>query len=132
MKYAHHVKFFVIFALAVMTSGQVDAKSAPVDPIASSKALGALLAASNTLIPESSSCQGNYGQSGKAAVKDLLAIQLAYLYSGKNAIQGNCTSKRCTVTITHASGEDVSSAIIMFDLAHGKASIPTLQCVITP
>jgi|CXWL01.1.fsa_nt_gi hypothetical protein len=132
MRYDPLVKLFALGALAIMASGQLHAKSTPIDPQASSKALGLLLAASNSLIPESSSCQGNYGQTGKATVKDLLAIQLAYLYAGKNVIQGNCSSKQCAVTITHASGDDVSSAIITFNLKQGKASIPTLQCVITP
>lgn len=131
MRYLYHARYIVMFILALATS-QVQASSAAVDPIETSKALSALFATSNTFIPESSTCQGSYGQPGRATVKDLLAIQLAYLYSGKNAIRGSCAEKRCTVTVTHTLGEDVSSAVITFRLAQGKASISTLQCVITP
>lgn len=102
------------------------------DPNATAKALRALLAVSNAEIPASSSCQGHYGP-WKATVKDLLAIQLAYMYPGGNyLIQGNCRSGQCAVIIDRRAGEDVSSATITFDKVHGKASVPTLQCLITP
>jgi hypothetical protein len=133
MRALRRASFWAASALIVAAVGPVQAKEGdPIDPAATAQALGALLAASNAVIPASSSCQGHYGQTGKATVKDLLAVQLAYLYSGNNVIQGNCQSRQCTVTITHAAGEDVSSATITFDKVRGKARISTLQCLMTP
>jgi len=132
MKNNHRPKNLALLVLAVVSFSQINTVCAAIDPIETNAALSALFTITNEVIPESSSCQGNYGQQGKAKVSDLLAIQLAYLYKGKNIIQGNCTNNQCTVSITHSSGEDVSSAIIKFKLVRGKASVGTLECVITP
>ena len=132
MNNSYRPKRLALLALAAIAFSQITAARSAIDPAATGKALSALLTISGENIPESSSCQGNYGQQGKATVRDLLAMQLAYLYTGKNIIQGHCTTKQCTVTITHAAGEDVSSAIIKFEVAQGKASVSTLECVITP
>jgi hypothetical protein len=62
-------------------------------------------------------------------------MQLAYLYRGKNVIKGRCRgagNARCSLTISHAFGEDVSSALISFDVKNGKAQVETLSCVLTP
>lgn len=132
MRRYKYVKWLVVMALATSVAGQTWAITAPASPDGTGKVLRALLTISNEAIPGTSSCQGNYGQQGKAMVKDLIAVQLAYLYSGENTIQGNCISTLCTLSIAHASGEDVSSAIIKFKLVRDKASVSTLQCVITP
>jgi hypothetical protein len=132
MKYGICTRLVAILVLTVTASCHVQARVSQADPVTTSQALALLLSASNASIPESSSCYGSYGQTGKATVKDLLAVQLAYLYSGKNIVQGSCTPKRCSISITHASGEDVSSATIKFGRTHGKADISSLQCVITP
>lgn len=118
--------------LSGVASNWSQAKAGTIDPLETKQALTHLFAASNEAIPESSSCHGDYGQEGKAQVKDLLAVQLAYLYSGKNTIRGNCDATRCSVTINHSAGEDVSSANVTFRLKRGKASISTLKCVMTP
>jgi len=131
MNFGRHAGLLVL-SLFIFASNCSFADDGETDPVATSKALRALLAASNTKIPQSSYCQGNYGQPGNATVKDLLAMELAYLYAGNNSIRGDCKSNHCTVTIAHASGEDVSSAVITFEMAQGKAKIQTLQCVITP
>lgn len=103
------------------------------DPVATQKALSALLAAANDTIPKASSCHGDFGQAGKAKVKDLLAMRMAYLYAGTNVIEGSCSkAAQCTVTIRHAAGEDVASAAISFAVGAGKARASSLQCVITP
>lgn len=117
------------FVAALLVANPVNATNAPIE---TRNAINTLLAVSNSIIPVTSTCQGNYGQKGKAAVKDLLAMQLAYLYSGNNVIEGNCSPKTCTIRINHASGEDVSSATIEFEVKQGKAIAATLQCVITP
>jgi hypothetical protein len=122
----------IVTVLALSIPWHLQAKDFAADPSQTTKALSLLLAEANTPIPESSSCQGNFGNTGRSTVKDLLAMSLAYLYSGKNVINGHCLSKRCTVSITHAAGEDVSSTTISFALRRNKASISSLQCVITP
>ena len=132
MNYARSIIHFVLVMMVAFTSNLLHAKVPTIDPTETTKALSILLAASNAPIPESSSCNGSYGQTGKATVKDLLAVQLAYLYSGKNIIQGKCNSTQCTVAINHSSGEDVSSTTITFGVKQDKANISTLHCVITP
>ncbi len=102
------------------------------EPEETRKALSALLAASNAVIPAASTCHGSYGQEGKATVKDLVAMQLAYIHSGTSVIDGRCTAQACTVRIRRASGEDVSSATIEFDMRQGKANVATLRCLMTP
>jgi hypothetical protein len=97
--------------------------------------LKALLDSSDQLIPAGSSCDGKYGNQGPARISDLLATQLAYLYRGKNVIKGACRGSgdpRCSVTISHAFGEDVSSAVLSFNLKDGKVQVETLSCILTP
>lgn len=116
----------------LLSASHVLAADQPADPIATREALVALLASSDAVIPKTSSCQGDYGQRGRVRVKHLLAMQLAYLYAGENVIVGHCAASSCKVTINHAAGEDVSSAIIEFRLKGGKADSATLHCVMTP
>jgi hypothetical protein len=125
-------KYVGVFALSFLNAIQLHAENVKPDPVATTTALRPLLAISNAEIPKNSSCQGDYGQIGKAKVKDLLAIQLAYLYSGENVIQGKCADQTCVISITHASDENVSSATVKFNVAQGRAKIATLQCVTTP
>lgn len=109
------------------------APSSAADPVATQKALSALFAAANDAIPAASSCHGDYGQPGRAKVKDFLAMRMAYLYAGANVIEGSCDNKaQCTVSIQHAAGEDVASATISFNVSAGKARASSLHCVITP
>ena len=103
-----------------------------VDPIETRKALALLLASSNAVIPDGSTCRGDYGQSGQPTIKDMLAMQLAYLYAGENRIEGKCTEGSCSITIRHSAGEDVSSALIQFGIRKGRANPATLRCVMTP
>ena len=103
-----------------------------VDPKQTYMVLSALMSESNSIIPTNSSCVGNYGQKGKAAVKDMLSVQLAYLYSGVNKITGNCINDQCQLSIEHNAGEDVYFADIRFKLRNGKARISTLHCILTP
>lgn len=102
------------------------------DPEATTRALRRLLAIADAPIPKTSTCFGDYLQAGPAKVADLLAVELAYLYSGENVIKGGCEQNRCAISITHSAGEDVSSAEIRFSLRRGKAQASSLQCVITP
>jgi hypothetical protein len=132
MRHGKYSTYLAALMLAIAASSATHAATPAADPVATSKALNALLAASNNAIPESSTCYGSYGQEGAATVKDLVAMQLAYLYSGKNTIKGHCTATQCTLSIAHAAGDDVSSAVIKFKLVRGKANAATLRCVITP
>lgn len=111
--------------------GQAEEELSDHDPDETTEALRALFAVSNAEIPTTSSCNGHYGPQ-KATVKDMLAVWMSNLSDGKNEIKGNCQSRQCAVRISHAAGEDVSSATIIFNKVRGKASVPTLQCVMTP
>lgn len=102
------------------------------DPAATGEAVQLLLSMANEVIPRQSTCFGDYGQVGRARVRHLLATQLAYLYAGDNAINGGCRKDACEVIIAHVRGEDVSSAAVSFALRHGKPSLASLHCVITP
>ena len=103
------------------------------DPRATTQALTALLGAANDTIPaRASTCQGAHSQAGPLRVKDLLALRLEYLYAGQNLIVGSCAGGRCKLSITHAAGEDVASAVIHFRVRQGKAVASTLRCEITP
>lgn len=106
-----------------------------VDPNQTKPALAFLLAASNDAIPAKSSCNGNYGQSGTATIKDLLSTQFAYMYQGKSVVKGKCQGqreKKCSITINRDAGEDVSSATIDFTVQRGRLKPDSLSCVITP
>lgn len=120
----------VFAASSILVCGLANA--AQPDPAATRQALDALLAASNRAIPADSSCSGDYGQSGSARLRDLLAIQLANLNRGANTVTGACQKHRCEVVITHASGEDVSSLTIRFALKGDALDSTSLQCVMTP
>ncbi|MDR2208180.1 MAG: hypothetical protein LBE22_04320 [Azoarcus sp.] len=160
MKTLRCTSFWAISALVIAMAGPVQAKEVPAptgpempyetagrllgfsvgggekksdpDPRATTEALRVLFAVSSTKIPASSTCQGLYGQTGSAAVKDMLAMVLGYLNSGNNVIQGNCHAGQCAVRITHDEGEDVGSATIVFNTVQGKVRISSLECVITP
>lgn len=123
---------FSVALQVVATVSWAQTASTPANPEATHKALTALFAAANDPIPRSSSCHEGYGQPGPATVKDLLATRMAYLHAGSNVIEGRCEQARCMVSITHAAGEDVASAVIFFALRNGKARSSSLRCVITP
>jgi len=157
-KILHCAAFWVICALAISAAGPVQAKDPikpempyetairllgiPIqekenlndhDPAATAEALRALLAVANDPIPVTSSCQGHYAHTKKPTIKDLLAPHLSHMYpGGGNVIQGNCESGQCVVFIVQERGEFLSTAIIVFNMAQGKASVPSLQCMITP
>lgn len=132
MKHYHTAPRFRVLLQSAALAGALVLQPTQAQPEPATRALRALLAISNAVIPETSTCSADYGQEGQATVKDLLAIQLANLDHGKNTIQGRCTASRCTLTIRHSAGEDMSSAQITFALAGGKARVSTLQCVNTP
>ncbi|CAD5370203.1 conserved exported hypothetical protein [Rubrivivax sp. A210] len=117
--------------LGLLCAGPAPAAPEP-DPAATRQALRALLASAQDGIPRGSGCDGDYGQRGRARVKDLLAVQLAYLYRGDNVITGGCAGNACELTIRHAAGEDVASATLRFEQRQGRARVGTLRCVITP
>jgi hypothetical protein len=56
----------------------------------SQRAMPALLAASDEVIPASSSCNGLFGGESPARVKDLLAMELTTLSRGRNVVTGHC------------------------------------------
>jgi hypothetical protein len=62
----------------------------------------------------------------------MLAVELASLYTGTNSVIGHCDGKRCEVSMTHAADEDVSAAVIRFQLKGDRAMVSTLECVSTP
>lgn len=132
MMHFARVRLALVAVLALLGGGHVRANGVPVDPRATSHALNALLTLSNAVIAKSSTCHADYGQKGPARVRHLLAMRMAYLYNGENTIHGRCDAQRCSVVISHAAGEDLASTTIRFDLVQGRASIPSLHCVMTP
>ena len=64
---------------------------------------------------------------------DLLASRLQPFDSGENRVAGSCTvGGRCTVTVSHADGEDVSGAEFRFRVRRGVAIPASLSCITTP
>lgn len=119
-----------VFLLAIFSCGNVAADCEYRNNTAA--ALRALLAASNQIIPKTSSCYGTYFAGKPATVKDLVSVQLANLRAGENVISGSCIKSKCSLEIRHANGEDVSYASISFVIQDGAARTPSLACVITP
>lgn len=132
MRRGRKLPLYLALLFGILDSRVSFADVDPVDPANTNRALRALLSVANELIPPKSTCMGNYGQRGRPKVRDLVSMQLSYLYSGDNVIQGNCLSADCSINITHSSGEDVSSAEIRFRVSHEETKVDTLSCVITP
>ena len=124
--------FCCLIACSMSVGGLRPAAAETADPVRTTHALNLLLAESSSLIPATSTCQGDFGQKGAATVGNLLAMQLAYLYSGDNTIRGACSPKRCDITIAHSAGEDVSSTSVSFRLRGGRADVRSMQCLMTP
>ncbi|NML16546.1 hypothetical protein [Azohydromonas caseinilytica] len=122
-------------SLLLLGAGLGAAQAQDADPEHTREALAWLLAASRVAIPGTSSCHGAYGERGVATVGGLLSMQLAYLYRGDNVLSGQCQGgpeRHCVLNITHAFGEDRSSARIEFAVRSGRLSAGSLRCVITP
>jgi hypothetical protein len=102
---------------------------------ATEKALFALLAASNDTVTPGSSCDAPYGQQGPARVVDIVATALSVFHRGNNTIVGSCLGQdrqTCSLSISHAFGEEVSSAEFRFKTRNAKALADTLECATTP
>lgn len=119
-------------AVGFLLSFTCCAQTFPNDPNNTSRALRALMKAGSAVIPLSSTCNGYYFTNGRATVTDMLALQFGYLYNGKNTVAGGCKGRDCKIEILHANGEDVSAALISFQVVKGVAQVSTLQCVMTP
>ena len=129
---------FAVVLCCGLCSQPVAAKPTKIDRAASQRAMTALLAASDEVIPASSSCHGLFGGESPARVKDLLAMELTTLSRGRNVVTGHCDpadagdGAQCAILITHDFGEDVSSADIRFRTQAGRADAQSLACVLTP
>lgn len=130
MNFLPVIRFWLVGSLSLLQSVAFAVEGS--DPVATRNALTMLFASSNATIPKSSNCIGDYGQKGPATVKDLLAMQMAFLYAGENTIGGGCAAASCSITIRHSAGEDLSSAIIEFAIRRGSLDPATLRCVMTP
>lgn len=119
-----------LLTMAIGSAWAADA--ATTDPQASQAAWRALLGLSENVLPRGSGCEGDYGQTSRARVKDLLASQLAYMGTGHNALTGRCEAGHCEVQLSRRNGEDVSSAALRFRLQRGRAELRSLRCVMTP
>jgi hypothetical protein len=123
----------VLFAMTLIAIPAMAKKKPGPHPADTQKALTFLLAMSEQAIPLTSSCYGSFGVDRPPKVKDLLAMEFASLSRGQNHVLGKCSGEpnlRCTVSIAHSSGEDVSSADITFDIKDGRPD--GLECVLTP
>jgi hypothetical protein len=106
------------------------------------KALTALFASANDVIPETSTCYSDYGLYGqsKLTIKDMLANLLAQVYpQGKTTIRGKCGMPRhrdnvpfwsleCVIDLGSNAGEPTWFETISFNLKKGRANPATLQC----
>ena len=127
--------WFAVGLAVCLLSQPVGAKPAKVDRASSQRAMSALLAASDDVIPETSSCHGLFGGGSPGRVRDLVAMEFATLSRGRNVVIGHCDADedgRCSVSITHDFGEEVSSADIRFKTLDGRAIPESLDCVLTP
>ena len=111
-------------------------EAAKADPRSAQSAWTALLGMTDAALPRDTGCHGDYGQRGHARrprVRDLLASQLAYMSAGQNTLSGHCAANRCEVQLQRRNGEDVSSAMLNFELLRdGRADPRSLRCVMTP
>ncbi len=128
---------FLSFAMAILAAFGPPLDSTHKKPKPNSedtqKVLTVLLASSEEEIPEASTCNGRFGQTGRARMKDLLAMELASLSGGSNSVAGTCASETsCALRISHAFGEAVSSANIRFKVKTGRVDMESLSCVLTP
>lgn len=97
-------------------------------------ALKTFLLIADEFIPSESSCQGEFGQKGRAKIVDLLVSRMAGQLGGTNNMFGLCDKKtihqRCTLFISHASAEDAAAAQISIVIRNGKPDIKTLSCAL--
>ena len=121
--------FICVLPLSAAQEGDLVSE---IDPLETEKALNALFRHGDQIIPESSSCYDRYADTETPTINNLLAMNLAYLYDGANAIRGACVENKCIIRITHAAGEDVFSTTIYFALKQGRMDATSLQCMITP
>jgi len=76
-------------------------------------------------------CDGTLPGVKVPTLGDLLASQLSVFEGGSNRVAGQCDSEgRCSVKMSHADGEDVSSTEFRFSLSRGVGS--SLKCFMTP
>ena len=111
------------------------ARATDPDPGQANRALNALFAASNEIIPPTSSCQGHYVKRGQPRIRDLLSSHFAYFRRGESVVTGQCDGARsphCSVSINGAFGDSASFTTISFTLHDERLSIASLSCVITP
>jgi hypothetical protein len=123
-------------ALALLSLTLGNARAEGPDPGEGiSAALLPLLAAAGDPVKAGSGCDGSYGHEGPAKVGDVLSRELTVFYRGKNRITGSCRgadNSICSLSMTHAFGEDVSSTELHFRVRDSKAIADTLRCVMTP
>ncbi len=124
-----------VIGLSVVGGIALAKKSADDSQQRSQQAIAFLLSSSAEQIPVNSSCHGIYGGEVPPKIKDLLAMELATLSRGKNSVLGTCNQSnrmQCTVAITHAFSESVSSADIRFEVKAGHVDMSTIDCTLTP
>jgi hypothetical protein len=99
------------------------------------KALAILFAASNVVIPDSSSCTSLYDP-GRPKIKDFLAMRMTGLFKGQVLIEGKCEAGFCLVGVwedaTMYGFENLSSTQIKFGVKNGKLNPEKLACHFSP
>jgi hypothetical protein len=122
-------------ASVALAASAFAAKKQDVHPDETAVALKYLLGIADQVIPPTSSCGGSDEEPVRRRMKDFIAMELSYLVLGENRITGNCAvgrDRKCRVSISHANGEDVSSADVTFVVKGGRVDISSLRCVLTP
>jgi hypothetical protein len=83
--------------------------------------------------PAQSGCEGTLPGIRRPTVGDLVASRLAVFESGENRVSGQCNAAgQCHVDMSHADGEDVSSARFAFRTSGKRAVRSSLRCAFTP
>jgi hypothetical protein len=110
---------FAVPSEAAMMRNEADTGQAPIF---------VLLSAADSVIPETSSCYGEYGQDGEPTVNDLLSGEMDSVRHGRSVVSSKCGRSRCTVTVTRTPKFGGSAMVFEFAVADGKLDVRTLSC----
>lgn len=110
------------------------------DPEDAIRPIRALLAISEEPVKPGSSCDKGRliaKKPGPQQVGDMLAILLAYHYSGINVVKGSCEKdgdSNCSVSLRHKKGSQAEQefAVFKFKVLKDKAQPDSLECELSP
>ncbi len=101
-------------------------------PESTQQVLRHILQISNLNLPAKSSCRDFPESKQGYKLADWMSMQLSYLQSGQNSIQGQCTATDCELVIKHQDGESVFTSYLRFKLRGKQADPSSLTCLTIP